>query len=258
MAGNVGVTPVHLAAAFDHLDVTKALIDNEGDPEATNQHGFSTIFEVLHSPFIMDPTVKAAIIIWILQQQHLSWMSTDYQGNSILGWFTQHHPKGVKLLLDHNAEVDLRAHGGATALHKAVARACGESVRLLMDSGADLAIIEMDGSTALVRAAKQGCLDVLASGAQCLDRLVPVYGLMHCSTFRAHREKRYTIATRKYGLLLYSNQGNDINTDRGSDLPNHGWNQQSGPGYKNRNTTIPTANDTFPCSSTTLRLRTAH
>lgn len=163
MAGHVGVTPVHLAAAYDNLDVAKALIDNESDPEATNQHGFSTIFELLHSPFVMDPALKAAIIIWIFQQEHfvVDVNGQDYQGNSTLGWFTQHHPKGVKLLLDHNAEVNLRAHDGATALHKAAARACGESVRLLMDSGADLAIIDMDGSAALVRAAEQGCLDVV-------------------------------------------------------------------------------------------------
>ncbi len=132
-AGHVGITPLHLAAAYGHLDVIKALVDNESDPEASNQHGFNSIFEELHSPFIADAASKAAIIIWILQQEHfvVDVNGQDYQGNSILWWFTQYHPKGVKLLLDHKAEVNLRAHDGSTALHKAAARGCGESVRLL-------------------------------------------------------------------------------------------------------------------------------
>lgn len=127
-AGHVGVTPLHLAAVYSHLDVIKALVENEGDPEARNQHGFNTIFGVLHSPFIRDPAFKAAIITWILQQEHffVDVDGQDYQGNSILGWFTEHHPNGVKLLLDHKAEVNLRANDGSTPLHKAAARGCGE------------------------------------------------------------------------------------------------------------------------------------
>lgn len=162
-AGLVGVTPLHLAAAYGHLDVIKVLVDNEGDPEASNQHGFNTIFEVLHSPFITDPALKAAILVWILQQEHfvVDVNCQDYQGNSILAWFVQHYPGGVRLLLDHNADVNLRSHDGSTPLHKAAARGCCESVQLLLKSGADLSIIENDGSTPLVRAAEQGCFDIV-------------------------------------------------------------------------------------------------
>ena len=162
-AGHVGLLPLHLAAAYGHLDVIKLLVESDGDPEAYNQHGFNAIFEALHSPFITDPALKAAIIIWILQQEHfvVDVNGQDYQDDSILGWFVQNYPSGVNLLLDHKADVNNRTHDGSTPLHKAASSGSYESVRLLINNGADLSIIENDGSTALVRAAERGWLDIV-------------------------------------------------------------------------------------------------
>lgn len=75
-AGHVGLFPLHLAVAYGHLDVIKALVDNDAHPEANNRHVLNVIFEVLLSPFISDPAFQATIIIYILQQS-ISWsMST--------------------------------------------------------------------------------------------------------------------------------------------------------------------------------------
>ncbi|KAH8587940.1 ankyrin repeat-containing domain protein [Bisporella sp. PMI_857] len=117
--GRIGLTPLHLAAAYGYLDVIKILVEHESDPETHNQHGFNAMFEVLRSPFISDRNLKTAIIKWILQQEHfvVSVNGLDYQGNSMLGWFAEHHPDGVKLLIDCNAEVNFRAYDGATPLH---------------------------------------------------------------------------------------------------------------------------------------------
>jgi ankyrin repeat protein len=162
-AGHVGINPLHIAAVYGHLDVIKVLVDNDADPEADNHHSFNTIFEVLHSPFISDPALKANIIFWILQQEHfiIDINGQDHQGDSILGWFVQHYPRGVKWLVDHKAKVNMRARDGSTPLHKAAASGSLETVQLLINNGADVSIIENDGSTALVRAAERGYFGIV-------------------------------------------------------------------------------------------------
>ncbi|KAI0437532.1 ankyrin repeat-containing domain protein [Xylaria telfairii] len=128
--GRAGLTPSHLAAMYGHLDVLKALFEFDADPECRNQHGFNVIFEVLHSPFIEQPSAKMMIVKWILEQDWfvIDVNGQDYQGNSILGWFAQHYTNGVKLLLGHGAAVNTRSSDGITPLHRAAAVGSLESL----------------------------------------------------------------------------------------------------------------------------------
>jgi uncharacterized protein len=59
------------------------------------------------------------------------------------------HRKIVKMLLDHNADPNIREQGGYTPLHAAAQNNDEEMIRILLYGGADLTIKSSDGKTAL-------------------------------------------------------------------------------------------------------------
>jgi ankyrin repeat protein len=59
------------------------------------------------------------------------------------------HRKIVKMLLDHNADPNIREQGGYTPLHAAAENNDEEMIRILLYGGADLTIKSNDGKTAL-------------------------------------------------------------------------------------------------------------
>jgi ankyrin repeat protein len=59
------------------------------------------------------------------------------------------HRKIVKMLLDHNADPNIREQGGYTPLHAAAQNNDEEMIRILLYGGADLTIKSNDGKTPL-------------------------------------------------------------------------------------------------------------
>ena len=59
------------------------------------------------------------------------------------------HRKIVKMLLDHNADPNIREQGGYTPLHAAAQNGDEEMIRILLYGGADLTIKSNDGKTPL-------------------------------------------------------------------------------------------------------------
>jgi ankyrin repeat protein len=59
------------------------------------------------------------------------------------------HRKIVKMLLDHNADPNIREQGGYTPLHAAAQNNDEEMIRILLYGGADLTIKSSDGKTPL-------------------------------------------------------------------------------------------------------------
>jgi hypothetical protein len=86
--GHIGLTQLHLAAAYGHIGVVKLLLWYVSDPEIHNNHGFNTVFEVLHSQFIESPAAKEAIVRWIFQQDYfpVNVNDRDYFENLALTW----------------------------------------------------------------------------------------------------------------------------------------------------------------------------
>lgn len=66
------------------------------------------------------------------------------------------HRKIVKMLLEHNADPNIREQGGFTPLHAAAQNGDEEMIRLLLFGGADLTLKSHDGRTALDMALEAG------------------------------------------------------------------------------------------------------
>jgi ankyrin repeat protein len=59
------------------------------------------------------------------------------------------NPEGIRFLLDHGADLDIRAFDGRTALYVAAAEGRTEHVHMLLEAGANVNIRTEDGETAL-------------------------------------------------------------------------------------------------------------
>lgn len=66
------------------------------------------------------------------------------------------HHKIVKMLLDHNADPNIREQGGYTPLHAAAQNGDEDMIRVLIYGGADLTIKSNDGKTPLDLATESG------------------------------------------------------------------------------------------------------
>lgn len=66
------------------------------------------------------------------------------------------HRKIVKMLLDHNADPNIREQNGFTSLHAAAQNGDEEMIRTLLYGGADLTLTSKDGKTALDLALEAG------------------------------------------------------------------------------------------------------
>ena len=66
------------------------------------------------------------------------------------------HRKIAKMLLEHNADPNIREQGGYTPLHAAAENGDEEMIRILLYGGADLMLASTDGKTALDLAMSAG------------------------------------------------------------------------------------------------------
>ena len=90
----------------------------------------------------------------------------DKDGRTPLLWACDKgHTDVVKLLLEHNAEMDAPDSWGNTAAHNAAVSGRCDALKVLMAAGADLTIANKEGHTALDLAVEQGkeeCVAVLS------------------------------------------------------------------------------------------------
>jgi uncharacterized protein len=115
--GDLGLTPLQLAALQGKLDVVKVLVNKGANVNA-------------RSTFNGETALMKAVM-------------TD-------------HREIVRYLLDHGAQVDVKDNNGSTALFHAAYFNRLQSLELLIARGADRTIINNRGETALVAAEKVG------------------------------------------------------------------------------------------------------
>jgi len=140
-------TALYVAAGVaHHPELTRLLLERGADP--------NDVEVVYHSPETHENTVLTILV----ETGKLTRESLRLMLVRKIDW---HDYSGVKYLLEHGADANLKGKPGWTAVHHALARDNSiEIVRLLLDHGSDAGIIE-DDMTAIARAAREGRSDVL-------------------------------------------------------------------------------------------------
>lgn len=135
------------AGVAHHPELTRLLLERGADPNDEEA--------VYHSPENDDNEAMALLVeTGRLTAENLSLM--------LIRKHDWHHYEGVKYLLEHGADPNLKRQRGWRAIHHAIARDNSpEIVALLLDHGADPTLIE-DGQSAVALAASRGRGDLLA------------------------------------------------------------------------------------------------
>lgn len=142
-----GLTPLHLAAMHNDVNLIQALIKQGMDPNIVNQKNRET------------PLMRAAILganqaIKMLLKSEAQIDKKDHNGNTALIWAvsSKDYPETVKLLLQKGAYVDEKNNSGLTALMLASNLGLVESAKTLLANGADPNLVDNKGQSAFALA----------------------------------------------------------------------------------------------------------
>ncbi len=138
-----GLTPLHLAAMHNDINLIHALIKQGMDPNIVNQKKGET------------PLMRAAILgsnqaIKALLKSGANIHLKDINGNTALMWAVSSDdlPKTVKLLSKNNSQIDEKNIEGLTPLMRASKRGLIKSVKVLLAKGANPNLLDNQGKSA--------------------------------------------------------------------------------------------------------------
>lgn len=138
-----GLTPLHLAAMHNDVNLIQALIKQGMDPNIVNQKNRET------------PLMRAAILganqaIKALLKSGANIHLKDANGNTALMWAvsSKDFPKTVRLLLKNGARIDEKRNDGLTPLMWAAKLGLIKSVKVLLENGANPNLLDNQGKTA--------------------------------------------------------------------------------------------------------------
>jgi ankyrin repeat protein len=183
--GNVeGVSPLMLAAATGHLDLTRAIIDAGADLEARTRDGESALVLAAANGWAEGAALllekgadvnarmnngwtalmraagrrRSDIVGMLLENKAEADLKATADGwTALMMAVYDNQPDIVRALIDHGADVNARWAGDAvTALNGAVLSNLPEIAAILVKAGADVNVKMKDGRTPLIAAAEEG------------------------------------------------------------------------------------------------------
>jgi len=149
-----GITALEWAARKGHVEVVKALLDNQADANASYTDGVT--------PLLTAAYEGHAEVVKLLLENKADVNATDTDGVTPLYIAVQNgHTEVVKLLLDNKADVNASKHNGVTPIFVAAQVGHTEVVKLLIDNKADVNASRHNGGHPLHIAAQNGHTEVV-------------------------------------------------------------------------------------------------
>jgi len=143
LVDDYGLTPLHLAAMHNDVNLIYALIKQGMDPNIINQKGGET-------PLMRASIQGANQAIKVLLKAGANIHLKDANGNTALMWAvsSKDFPKTVRLLLKNGARIDEKRNDGLTPLMWAAKLGLIKSVKVLLENGANPNLLDNQGKTA--------------------------------------------------------------------------------------------------------------
>ena len=145
-----GNTPLHVAWSMPSM--IKILVMAGADTEYANLVGAM--------PIHVAAKKGALAAVAQLLECGASISCHDFDGRQVIH-VAIHYPEVMQLLIDKNADIDVKDFYGEAPLHVAVQEVCSDSVELLLKAGADASIQNHHGDTPLHFATLKGDLNLV-------------------------------------------------------------------------------------------------
>ena len=148
------VTPLILAAYWNHCMAVRLLLEHGADANIQNTTGDTSLHESVDGGFL---TVSQLLI-----ESGCKINLQNKSGRTPLFYAARNgHEHLVKLLLENNADVDIPDHLGDAPLHKSVRGGYFKVSQLLIESGCNINLQNRNGRTPLFDAARNGHEDLV-------------------------------------------------------------------------------------------------
>ena len=136
-------SPLYYAVIFEDVNIVKYLIDNGAE---VNNRGFYLDRTALHQACNLD----RKDIVKLLLEHNINVNIRDDKGETALHYAViNNNTDIIKLLIDNGTEINARNYEGQTALHIAVIYKNIEAIKTLLDSGINKNIKDNEGKTAI-------------------------------------------------------------------------------------------------------------
>lgn len=159
--GKQGLTPLHVAAKYGHLQVVRTLLKHGAEVNATDKRGATPLFYAVESDqvAIARELLSHDAEVNIALEFQVAGVSAGNIVTPLLLAVRRNNPQMVQLLLERGAHVK---GAGSTAFFAAISSGRVEMVRMLLKAGADPLEHEKHwGATPLHVAAGNGHCDVM-------------------------------------------------------------------------------------------------
>ena len=150
-----GITPLHVAPTWNHLDIAKLLIENGANVNAKASDG--------ETPLHWAASGGNLDIAKLLVENGADVNAKNSDGETPLHWaaISNDNPDIARLLIECGADVNAKDSDWETPLHRAALTGNLDIAKILIENGADVNVKDAEGKTPLSQAIRKRNLDIV-------------------------------------------------------------------------------------------------